>query len=142
MTEKPQSSDPTTSTPIPKQFLTQLPFKDKVAKRLDNWLDVVHVVGSRLLGPLWMTLFESVQDAITLGLIVKIPSILSKWTIGQEFSGLDACWTGNSEWSVARYACYAVVISDYTLWAVLISRIVFRFFRDLRTLFRQGGGHD
>ncbi|WP_250126815.1 hypothetical protein [Chroococcidiopsis sp. CCMEE 29] len=97
MTQKPQSSNPTTSTSTPRQFLTQLPSKDEVAKRLDNLLDIIHAVGTRLFGSLWMTLFESAQDAITLGLLVKIPSILSKWITGQEFSGLDDCWTGNNE---------------------------------------------
>lgn len=118
------------------------PLEDRVANWLDEWLNVVHVVGKRIFGPLWMTLFESAQDAITLGLLVQIPSILSKWTVGKEFSGLDACWTGNNEWSVARYACYTVVLSDYTLWGVLIPRILFRFVRDFIDLFKKGGGSD
>ena len=90
-----------------------------------------------------MTLFESLQDAITLGLLVKIPGLLSLWVIGKEFSGLDACWTSNNWWSVERYACFAVVISDYTLWATLIPRILYRFWRDLQSLRNegQGGGH-
>lgn len=121
--------------------MTEMTPQERVANWLDKWLVVVHVIGNRIFGPLWMTLFESAQDAITLGLIVQIPSILSKWTVGKEFSGLDACWTGNNEWSVARYACYAVVLSDYTLWGVLIPRILFRFVRDLIDLFK-GGGRD
>lgn len=117
-----------------------MPFKDKVAKRLDDGLEIIHIIGSKLLGSLWTPLFESVQDAITLGLIVRIPSTLSKWVIGQNFSGLDACYTtANNEWSVARYACLSVVISDYTLWAVLIFRIMYRFYKNLKTLLRQGG---
>jgi len=105
---------PEQSQQLASQPLTPL-LKDRVDRWLEEKLDVLHVVGTRLLGGLWMTLFESIQDAIVLGLLVKIPGLLSKWVIGQEFSGLDACWLGNNEWSIARYACYAVVISDYTL---------------------------
>jgi len=105
-----------------------------VAQTIDTWLAVVHVVGKRFFGPLWMTLFESVQDAIALGLLVQVPSLLSKFVLGQEFAGLDACWINGNVWSISRYACAAIVLSDYTLWAVLIPRILVRCFRDLKKL--------
>lgn len=110
-----------------------------VATFLDRWLAVIHVVGERVLGPLWMTLFESVQDAVTLGLLFKIPSLLSKIVLNQEFSGLDECLTDSNVWSISRYACGAVVLSDYTLWAALIPRILFRFFRDMSKLLNSQG---
>lgn len=109
---------------------------EALARILDSWLSILHVVGKSIFGPLWLTLFESIQDAIALGLLVRIPSLLSQWVLGREFSGLDVCWSNNTAWSVARYACIAVVLSDYTLWAVLIPRIIFRFCRDFKNLFR------
>ncbi len=102
---------------------------------------MLHVIGKKLIGPLWMTLFESAQDAIALGLLVKIPNLLSQWVLGKQFSGLDACLQGTNIWSVDRYACFAVVLSDYTLWAVLIPRILYRFIRDLKNLRKQGANH-
>jgi hypothetical protein len=46
------------------------PLAERVEKQLDIWLDVFHMLGKKFIGPLWMTLFESVQDAIALGLLV------------------------------------------------------------------------
>lgn len=113
---------------------------EHIAALLDSCLSIIHVIGNRLLGPLWMTFFDSVQDAIALGFLVQIPSFLSKVVLGgKEFTGLDMCWADNSLWSVSNYACTAVVLSDYTLWAVLISRILFRCYRDLKQL-TQGKG--
>lgn len=106
----------------------------RLAVVLDTMLAIIHVIGKRVFGPLWMSFFESVQDAITLGLLVKIPSLLSEWVLEQKFSGMNACWIQYDIWHTSRYACYAVVLSDYALWAVLIPRILLRCFRDLRKL--------
>ncbi|MEM9008521.1 MAG: hypothetical protein AAGE59_34050 [Cyanobacteria bacterium P01_F01_bin.86] len=108
-----------------------------VAKTLDTWLSTIHAIGERTFGLLWLTLFESVQDAITLGLLVRIPGLLSNWVLDKEFAGLDTCWLENNVWSVSRYACFTVVLSDYALWGVLIPRILFRFYRDLKNLFKE-----
>lgn len=108
---------------------------ERLAALLDNYLSIIHVIGNRLLGPLWITFFESVQDAVALGCLVQIPSFLSKIILGgKEFTGLNMCWANGSLWSVSNYACTAVVLSDYTLWAVLIFRILFRCYRDLKKL--------
>lgn len=113
---------------------------DYIATFLDTCLSIIHVIGNRLLGPLWTTFFESVQDALALGCLVKIPSFLSTIVLGgKEFTGLDMCWADGNLWSVSNYACTAVVLSDYTLWAVLIFRILFRCCRDLRKLTKGGG---
>jgi hypothetical protein len=137
-----QPSQPRRSKPLPlKGKGNPTPLAYRVEKVLDAGLAVIHVIGNKLLGPLWMTLFESAQDAIALGLLVKIPPLLGQWVLGKEFAGLDACWTGNTLWTVDRYACMAVVLSDYTLWAVLIPRILYRFYRDLRNLTKQGKGN-
>ncbi|MEO1686185.1 MAG: hypothetical protein AAFS06_23380 [Cyanobacteria bacterium J06631_12] len=107
---------------------------ERVAAILDTWLSILHVIGKRVFGPLWMTFFESVQDAIALGLLVKIPTLLSIWVLKKEFSGWNVCWAQYGVWDTSRYACFAVVLSDYTLWAVLIPRILCRFLRDLKKL--------
>lgn len=116
--------------------------KDKIANALDEGLGILHVIGEGLLGPLWMMLFESIQDAVVLGLLVKVPAFLSWWVTGKSFSGLDACLLDTTWWSTDRYACFAIVISDYTLWALLIPRILYRFWRELRNITSQGGAHD
>ena len=125
------------SKPLSKKHSSLLATDERIAKSLDTGLKVLHTIGERIFGPLWRTLFESVQDAITLGLLVQIPSLLSKFILGQEFSGMDICWDSHNVYAVARYACFAVVLSDYTLWAVLIPRTLFRFVRDFRTLIKE-----
>jgi hypothetical protein len=141
-----QPSEPPTDEPVvalsrPQENLP--PLADRVEERLDDGIGVLHVFGTKLIGPLWMTLFESMQDAIALGLLVKIPNFLSQWVLGKQFSGLDVCWHRTNIWSVDRYACFAIVLSDYTLWGVLIPRILYRSYRDLKNLKQKdkGSGH-
>lgn len=107
---------------------------ESVQATLDTWLSVIHVIGQRVLGPLWLTLFESIQDAVVLGLLFQIPGSLYKWTAGASFPGLDVCWIDHNVWSTSRYACFTVVLSDYAVWAVLVPRVLFRVFRDIKKL--------
>lgn len=109
------------------------PLADKVQKQLNTGIDVLHVIGKTILGSLWMTLFESTQDAIVLGLLVKIPTFFSEWVLGKKFSGLDACWQGTNIWSIDRYSCYAVVAAEFSLWVPLIIRILRRTIGALRS---------
>ncbi|ACK65866.1 hypothetical protein PCC8801_1823 [Rippkaea orientalis PCC 8801] len=103
---------------------------------VNNILEPIDVIGRRLLGSLWKTFYESVQDAIALSLLLQIPSLIGKVIIGKEFSSYDVCLQENALGS-SRYACFIIVTSDFLLWIVLAGRIISRFLLDFRTLFRR-----
>jgi len=109
-----------------------------VERKINAALAVLHVVGKAVLGPLWMVLFESVQDAVVLGLLVKVPAQLSEFVLKTNFSGLDQCWSGYSAWDVNRYACSGVVISSYVMWATLIPRILYRLISTVKAQTKGG----
>lgn len=102
----------------------------------------IDAVGKGLMGELWRTVYLSIQDAIALSVLLKLPSLISHIIIGKNFSGFDACIQENA-YGVSFYACFVIVISDFCLWVVLAGRILGRFFLDLRMLKRiQSNGSD
>lgn len=93
----------------------------------------IDALGSAVMGDLWPTLYESVQDAVPLSLLLKIPSAIGFLILGKQYSGFDACFKEDI-WAVDRYACFVIVISDLLLWLVLTGRVVGRFVADMQTL--------
>jgi hypothetical protein len=91
----------------------------------------IDALGSALIGDLWSTLYESIQDAIALSLLLKIPSWIGFLILGKQYSGFDACFQEN-EWEVDRYACFVIVVSDLLLWLVLAGRVLGRFVADIQ----------
>lgn len=96
----------------------------------------VNAIGRAFMGDLWPTFYESIQDAIALGLLLQIPSFIGSLIIGKEYSGFDACFQ-ESLWGVNRYACFVIVLSDFLLWIVLAGRVAGRFIADIQTLKRK-----
>lgn len=117
----------------------QLTPRDKAEKFLTTVLDPIDVVGKAVMGDLWKTFYESVQDAIALSLLLHIPSLIGTLILGKEFSGFDACMQ-ESPLGVNRYACFIIVTSDFCLWIVLAGRIISRFLSDLNQLLAKKGG--
>jgi hypothetical protein len=108
-------------------------------KLLNNILEPLDRIGQRLIGELWRTLYLSVQDAIALSCLLQIPSSIGRWIIGKEFSSFDVCLQENPLGS-SCYACFIIVASDFLLWIILASRIIGRFWEDIRSLQKKKGG--
>jgi hypothetical protein len=93
--------------------------------RLGRVFVFIDMVGKSLMGDLWRPFYESVQDAIALGLILQIPNFIGRVLLGVDFSSLDACFR-QSGFSVERYACITIVASNIALWTVLAGRLLGR----------------
>ncbi|WP_341530668.1 hypothetical protein WKK05_16155 [Nostoc sp. UHCC 0302] len=117
----------------------QLTSREKAEKILAAVLEPIDVVGKALMGDLWKTLYESVQDALALSLLLHIPSLIGTLILGKEFSGFDTCMR-ESPFGVNRFACFIIVTSDFCLWIVLAGRIISRFLSDLNQLLAKKGG--
>jgi len=98
-----------------------------------NVLEIVDQVFYALMGQLGRTVYGSIQDAIAIGIILKLPGLIGEIIIGKDFSGFDICLQ-ESLWGVSRYACLIIVASDFLLWIVLAGRIIGRFRADLKDL--------
>lgn len=114
-------------------------FGQQTEKLLNNILEPLDLIGQRLMGELWRTLYLSVQDAIALSCLLQIPGLIGRWIIGKEFSSFDVCLQENPLGS-SRYACFIIVASDFLLWIVLAGRIIGRFWEDVRSLQKKRGG--
>ncbi|MBD1890638.1 hypothetical protein [Coleofasciculus sp. FACHB-SPT9] len=131
-------SSPQTPSKSPASKI-QLTPREKAEKVLAAVFDPVDVIGKAVMGDLWKTFYESVQDAIALSLLLQIPSLIGKWILGKEFSGFDVCMR-ESPFGVNRYACFIIVTSDLCLWIVLAGRVISRFLSDLNQLLAKKGG--
>jgi hypothetical protein len=90
-------------------------------------------IGEGLMGALWRDVYLSIQDAIALSILLKLPSLVSRLIIGKDFSSFDVCLQENAL-GASRYACFIIVTSDFLLWILLAFRILGRFWADLRDL--------
>ena len=129
-TPTPSQSSPTPVVPSPPVSTKLGTFTQKLVM---NVLEVVDQVLYGLMGLLGRTVFGSIQDAIALGIILKLPGLIGEIIIGKDFSGFDICLQ-ESPWGVSRYACFIIVASDFLLWIVLAGRIIGRFWADLKDL--------
>ena len=107
-------------------------------KRLEYFLQILDQLGKFLLGDLWRTFYLSLQDAIALSLILKIPDTIASVIIGYEFSDFNVCITYNI-YNPTRYACFIIVSSNFLLWTLLAGRIIARFLIDLSKLLKIKG---
>lgn len=131
----PPTPTPPPSSPTP--VVPSLPASTKLGtftqKLVMNVLEFVDQVLYGLMGPLGRTVFGSIQDAIAIGILLKLPSLIGEIIIGKDFSSFDIClkesWLGAS-----CYACLIIVASDFLLWIVLAGRIIGRFRADLKDL--------
>jgi hypothetical protein len=98
-----------------------------------NVLEVVDQVLYGLMGKLGRTVYGSIQDAIALGILLKLPSLIGEIIIGKDFSSFDICLKENYL-GASRYACFIIVASDFLLWIVLAGRIIAWFWADLKDL--------
>ncbi|MEZ2238388.1 hypothetical protein [Microcoleus sp.] len=136
-TPPPTPVTPTPSPSSPTPVVLSPPVSTKLGtftqKLVMNVLEVVDQVLYGLMGPLGRTVFGSIQDAIAIGIILKLPGLIGEIIIGKDFSGFDICLQ-ESSWGVSRYACFIIVASDFLLWIVLAGRIIGKFLADLKDL--------
>jgi hypothetical protein len=111
---------------------------DRTEKLLIAILDPIDIIGQKLMGDLWRTFYLSVQDAIALACILQIPSFIGKVIIGKEFNSFTVCLTQDA-WGPNRYACFVMLIGEFSLWAVLAARVLARFIQDFISLLSQRG---
>ncbi|WP_164929128.1 hypothetical protein [Gloeobacter violaceus] len=88
-------------------------------------------IGRALMGDFWRIVYLTIQDAIALSVLLRIPGLIVEWIIGRSFASFDVCLDENPL-GPAFYACFIIVISDFLLWALLAVRIIVRFVKDLR----------
>jgi len=98
-----------------------------------NVLEVVDQVFYALMGQLGRTVYGSIQDAIAIGILLKLPGLIGQIIIGKDFSSFDICLQ-ESPFGASRYACFIIVASDFLLWIVIAGRIIARFWADLKNL--------
>jgi len=130
LTPTPSQSSPTPVVPSPPVSTKLGTFTQKLVM---NVLEVVDQVLYGLMGPLGRTVFGSIQDAIAIGILLKLPGLIGEKIIGKDFSSWDICLKENPLGS-SFYACFIIVTSDFMLWIVLGGRIIGRFRADLKDL--------
>lgn len=129
-TSTPSQSSPTPVVPSPPVSTKLGTFTQKLVM---NVLEFVDQVLYGLMGQLGRTVFGSIQDAIAIGILLKLPGLIGEKIIGKDFSSWDICLKENFLGS-SFYACFIIVTSDFMLWIVLGGRIIGRFRADLKDL--------
>jgi hypothetical protein len=137
MTAPPPTPTPTppssSSIPIEPSPLVTTRSGTFTKKVVMNVLELVDQVFYGLMGKLGRTVYGSIQDAIAIGIILKLPGLIGEIIIGKDFSGFNICLQ-ESAWGISFYACFIIVASDFLLWIVLAGRIIARFRADLKDL--------
>ena len=102
-------------------------------KLLQNIWEPMDLLGKSLMGDYWKTVYLSIQDAIALCILLKIPDLLGQLILDKSFSDFGVCLQENAL-GASRYACFIIVASDFLLWIVIAGRIIGRFWADLKDL--------
>jgi hypothetical protein len=102
-----------------------------VEKVMLNLIEPIDLIGKRAMGDYWVFVYLSIQDAIALAAMFKLPSNVAHFLIGTDFSGFDVCLL-QSPLGVSRYACFLIVAADFCTWIVIGGRILSRFLSDVK----------
>lgn len=95
---------------------------------LGNVEEAIQLVGITLMGQLWPRVYATIQDAIAISVLQRVPGFISSQIAGINFQDFDTCITQESFTSVGFYACCVIVSSKISLWVVLGARVARRFF--------------
>ena len=82
--------------------------KKTIEDVLRTILESVDKIGKALMGDLWRTFYLSLQDAIALALLVKIPSAVGAVIVGKDFSSFNDCLEYDAL-NPTRFACFVIV---------------------------------
>jgi hypothetical protein len=109
--------------------------KTPLGRKVENFFitisDPIDVIGSKVFGDLWRQLYMAVQDAIALAFLLKVPGAVGALVVGKDFTGWDVCMKLNP-YSVEFFACFIIVASDFSLWVLLLGRMLGRFLSEWR----------
>lgn len=96
--------------------------KNKVETFLEERIDPY---GEALMGKLWRVVFETIQDAISLSILIVIPGVILKFFANADYSDFAQC-LAISPLNVSRIICFVIVGSGFLLWIVLGGRFIGR----------------
>ncbi|MBW4697798.1 MAG: hypothetical protein KME03_07845 [Aphanocapsa lilacina HA4352-LM1] len=64
-------------------------------------------LGRALMGDFWRIVYLTIQDAIALSVLLRIPGLIGEWIIGKSFASFDVCLDENPL-GPAFYACFII----------------------------------
>ena len=129
----PPTTAPSSPTPVEQSPPVNTRSGTFIQKVVMNVLEIVDQVFYALMGKLGRTVYASLQDAIALSILLKLPGLIGQIIIGKDFSSFDICMK-ESPLGASYYACFIIVASDFLLWIVIAGRIIGRFWADLKDL--------
>ncbi len=129
-TPTPSSSSPTPVGLSPPVNTRSGTFTKKLVM---NVLEFVDQLFYGLMGQLGRTVYGSIQDAIALGILLKLPSLIFQLISTKNFADFTSC-SQESPWGSSFYFCFIIVGSDFLLLIVIVGRTLIRFWRDLKDL--------
>lgn len=133
---QPNNPKPSQPAQIPDPATNQSPTTESgkmVDQVLRNIWEPLDLIGKGLLGDLWRTTYLTIQDAVALSILLRVPGAIGHFIIGKDFSTFKDC-VKEDILGVSFWACFIIVISDFCLWIVLSGRILGRFWADLQEL--------
>ncbi len=101
MSQKPPSKSSSLDPKLPDPKTKAGKFTQQLLLNIWETLDIL---GQGMMGDLWRTVYLSLQDAIALSVLLKIPSLIGHIIIGKDFASFDVCLQ-ESPLGVPRYAC-------------------------------------
>ncbi|WP_445634549.1 RDD domain-containing protein [Nostoc sp. DSM 114161] len=131
--QTPQSVSPPVQTPAQQPVQMQTKAGKRTERILKSIWEPMNSIGHSLMGDYWKTVYLSIQDAIALAVLLRIPELLGQFILGKSFSDFGVCLQENAL-GASRYACFIIVASDFMLWIVIAGRIIGRFWADLKDL--------
>lgn len=129
-TPAPSPSSPTPVVLSPPVSTGSGAFTQKVVMSV---LEVIDQVFYGIMGKLGRTVYGSIQDAIALGILVKLPGLIFQTISAKNFPDFTSC-SQESPWGSSFYFCFIIVGSDFLLLIVILGRTFIRFWRDVKDL--------
>jgi hypothetical protein len=102
---------------------------------IEGCFEVLDLIGQKVMGELWKTVYLSIQDAIALAFLIRVSGQIAYWISGKDFSSFAVC-SKEDPLGPSYWACYIIVLLDFALWFVLVPRFGIRFIKDLRESFK------
>lgn len=129
---EPQSSPP----PVPQSPEAKTDLGMLTKNVVSSIFEVVDQLLWIVMGKLGRTVYLTIQDAIALSLIQRIPGLIYKSILGKNFSGYDVCMLGNT-FDTSCVACYVIVTFKYLFWILLASRFLGRVLINIKDYWKE-----
>ncbi|MGM3307579.1 hypothetical protein ACSQ6I_16690 [Anabaena sp. WFMT] len=126
-----QKLRPPSPTPVKTSPLANTTLGESTKTLVMNIAEFIDQLLYKWMGELGRTVYASIQDAIALIILLKIPSLIGEKILHQNFSNFQFC-LAESAWGLSRYACFIIVTANFLLWIVLTGRIMARFWTYLK----------